>query len=101
MKRVLSPVERLGVNPPVFAEMFASYKVILSNAQTTKVLHIVDIQQIGQISRGHYEVVLTPDTYNVNIKAKCLNRSAEVPQIVSVQAGLVYTFDINIDTGVC
>ena len=94
------PVERPGENPPVPPEVFEARKIMVYDKDGSKLIQKVDIEQIDQSQEGHYSVQLKPGRYVVDINNIGIDRSADVPKEIEIQAGQTVKLDIDIDTGI-
>jgi len=88
------PVESSTQPCPTPPSAYALRKVLLFDEGRTKLLFTVDID-----SQGLYFIDLAPGRYTVNIKGVGLDRSSDVPAVVTIHASDVTTLNINIDTG--
>lgn len=88
------PVESSTAPCPTPPSAYALRKVLVFDENRTRLLHTVDID-----SQGLYFIDLTPTRYTVDIKGVGLDRSSDVPVVVTIHASGVTTVNINIDTG--
>ncbi len=91
----LTPVERPGVTPTVPPEVYQARKIMVYDSAGKTLVRRVDIG-----NDGTYRVTLRSGTYKVDINHAGIDRSAEVPALVTIKDGQTTTLDINIDTGI-
>lgn len=94
------PVERPGQNPPVPPTVFEARKILVYDANHSKVLKTVDITQIDQSAQGTYSVQLAPGTYVVDIPRTGVGGSKDLPTKIQISSGQAIRLDIDIDTGI-
>jgi hypothetical protein len=88
------PVETVGQPCPTQPSAYALRKVLVYDAQKSRLLFTVDID-----SQGFYLIDLLPAKYVVDIKGVGLDRSKDVPATVEIHTNTVTRLDISIDTG--
>ncbi|MGZ7079655.1 MAG: hypothetical protein ACXVJT_09595 [Thermoanaerobaculia bacterium] len=88
------PVEQEGHPCPTPPEAYAMRKVLVYDEAKTNLLFTLDIN-----SKGEYAAQLLTGKYTVDLKPNGIDRSAEVPAVVTIHANTVTRLDINIDTG--
>lgn len=88
------PVESSTQPCPTPPSAYALRKVLVFDEARTKLLFTVDID-----SQGLYFIDLVPAKYTVDIKGVGLDRSSDVPAVVTIHASDVTTLNISIDTG--
>ena len=88
------PVEKPGNPCPTPPSAYAARKILVMDAQGTKILFTVDID-----AQGLYVIDLAPARYRIDLKPNGIDRSSEVPTVVEIHANSVTTLNVNIDTG--
>ena len=79
---------------PTPPSAYAARKIQIYDEGRTNLLHTVDID-----SSGFYSIDLVPGRYTVDLKPNGIDRSSEVPKVVTITANSVTVLDISIDTG--
>jgi len=83
-------------NPcPTPPSAYATRKVEVYDAARTKLLFTVDLD-----NGGFYSIDLAPNTYTIDLKPNGIDKSADVPKQVTVNANETTRVDISIDTGI-
>jgi hypothetical protein len=83
-------------NPcPTPPSAYESRKVQVYDSARTKLLFTVDID-----NGGFYSINLAPNTYTIDLKPNGIDKSADVPQKVTIKANETARVDISIDTGI-
>ena len=99
----LAGVVTIGPNCPVVSDTqpcptppsaYTLRKVLVYDEQRTRLLHTVDID-----TQGLYVIDLAPAKYLVDMQGVGIDRSADVPKVVTIHANTVTTLNIAIDTG--
>jgi hypothetical protein len=99
----LAGVVTIGPNCPVQSETapcptppsaYTARKILVYDPQRTRLLHTVDID-----TQGLYSIDLAPGNYLVDFQGVGIDRSSDVPRVVSIHASVVTTLNIAIDTG--
>ena len=99
----LSGVVTIGPNCPVQSETnpcptppsaYTARKILVFDQTRAHLLHTVDID-----TQGLYSINLEPGNYLVDIQGVGIDRSADVPKVVTIHANTVTQLNINIDTG--
>lgn len=91
----ICPVERLNVTCPVPPEAYAVRKIVVYRADGASIVQVVGIN-----ATGYYQTTLNPGTYVVDINHIGIDRSATVPQEVTIRAGETIVLNIDVDTGI-
>ncbi len=95
----LTPVERVGVTPPVpNPEVFTSRKLLLYEADGRTPIEEIAIQAAGYY--GVYNVTLPSGTYVLGYPKQGVGGAKGLPATVTVEAGKTTVFDVDIDTGI-
>ncbi|MGA9142102.1 MAG: hypothetical protein WBZ29_17900 [Methanocella sp.] len=95
----LTPVERVGVTPPVpNAEVFTSRKLLLYEADGKTLIEEIPIEAAGYY--GTYDVTLKPGTYVLGYPRQGVGGARGLPAKVTIEAGRTTTLDVDIDTGI-
>jgi hypothetical protein len=89
------PVEHEGQPCPPPLDAYSIRKVLVYDEAKTKLLLTVDIN-----NEGGYIAQLLTGKYTVDLKRAGIDRSADVPAVVTIHANTVTRLDINIDTGI-
>lgn len=89
------PVERVDQPCPTPPSAYAERKVLVYDEKVTRLLHTVDID-----SRGLYLIDLRPGRYTIDVKKVGIDRTSDVPTVVTIIANSVTRLDIKIDTGI-
>ena len=89
------PVEKIDDPCPTPPAAYAARKVLVENADASKVLFVVDID-----SHGFYRIDLVPGTYTIDLQKNGIDRAAGVPAKVTITSGNVALLNISIDTGI-
>jgi len=79
---------------PTPPSAYSLRKIAVYDEGKTKVLFTVDIDQ-----HGLYSIDLTPAKYTLELEASGLDRTADLPQTVTITANTVTRVDVRIDTG--
>lgn len=83
-------------NPcPTPPSAYQSRKVQVYDAAHAKLLDTVDID-----NGGFYSILLSPNTYTVDLKPNGIDKSSDVPKQVTIKANETTRVDIAIDTGI-
>jgi hypothetical protein len=83
-------------NPcPTPPSAYASRKVQVFDAAHAKLLDTVDID-----NGGFYSILLSPNTYTIDLKPNGIDKSSDVPKQVTIKANDTTRVDIAIDTGI-
>lgn len=99
----LAGVVTIGPNCPVQSETapcptppsaYTMRKIVVYDAQRTRLLHTVDID-----TQGLYAINLAPGSYLVDFQGLGLDHSRDVPKLVDIHANTVTSLNIAIDTG--
>ena len=94
----LTPVERVGVTPPVpNPEVFTSRKLLLYEADGKTLIEEIPIQAAGYY--GTYNVTLKPGTICAGLPVAWAAWQADFLRI-TIEAGKTTTLDVDIDTGI-
>jgi hypothetical protein len=80
---------------PTPPSAYSERKVLVYNEAGTQLLFSVDIDTFGV-----YLIALQPGRYLIDIKKVGLDRSSDVPKVVTIEKNLTTPFDISIDTGI-
>jgi hypothetical protein len=80
---------------PTPPSAYASRKVQVYDAAHSKLLDTVDID-----NGGFYSILLSPNTYTIDLKPNGIDKSADVPKQVAIKANETTRVDIRIDTGI-
>ena len=100
----LSGVVTIGPNCPVTTTAgdcptppgaYSLRKVLVYDANRTKLLYTVDID-----SHGFYLIDLVPADYTIDLQKSGIDSSKDVPARVTILKDLVTSLNINIDTGI-
>ncbi len=95
----LTPVERVGITPPVpDPAVFTSRHLLLYRADGKTLVQEVPIQAAGY--HGVYNVTLSPGTYVLGYPKQGVGGAKGLPATVTVEAGKTTTLDVDIDTGI-
>jgi hypothetical protein len=89
------PVERPDEQCPTQPSAYASRKVLVYDEAHSKLLYTVDID-----SHGLYVIDLTPARYAIDLQRSGVDRSGQVPTVVTITANGIVQLDISIDTGI-
>ena|ERR1041385_4319043 len=89
------PVEQIDKPCPTSPDAYALRKVLVYDAQGSRLLSTVDID-----SQGLYVIDLVPATYRVDLKKSGVDRASGVPTTVEIHANTVTKLDIGVDTGI-
>jgi hypothetical protein len=99
----LAGIVTIGPNCPVTttqpcptpASAYLERKVLVYNEAGTQLLFTVDID-----AQGAYLISLQPGKYLVDVKKVGIDRSADVPKVVTIEKNLTTPLNIAIDTGI-
>jgi hypothetical protein len=91
----LTPVEKPGETPTIPPEVYALRKIMVYDESRTTLIKQVDIG-----NDGYYRIELKPGTYTIEINHVGIDRSADVPRQIEIEAGKTVSLDIDIDTGI-
>ncbi len=91
----LCPVEPCNVPPEQVAQAYFARRLLVYDESKTKV-----IQEIKLGNDGSYSAKLNPGTYVVDINRLGIDRSAEVPKEITIEAGKSIELNVDIDTGI-
>jgi len=80
---------------PTQPSAYAARKILVYNEAKTTLLFTVDID-----SQGLYVIDLAPGKYTVDLKPTGIDRTADLPKVVQIQANTVTVINVNIDTGI-
>jgi hypothetical protein len=95
----LTPVEEVGVTPPVpDPAVFTSRKLLLYEAGGNTLIQEISIQAAGYY--GVYNVMLKPGTYVVDYPTQGVGGARGLPKTVTIEAGMTTTLNVDIDTGI-
>jgi hypothetical protein len=95
----LTPVEQVGVTPPVpDPAVFTSRKLLLYEADGTTLVQEIPLQAAGYY--GVYRVTLKPGTYVLDYPHQGVGGAKGLPATVEIRAGKTTTLDVDIDTGI-
>jgi hypothetical protein len=95
----LTPVEQVGVTPPVpDPAVFTSRKLLLYEADGTTLVQEIPLQAAGYY--GVYRVTLKPGTYVLDYPHQGVGGAKGLPATVGIRAGKTTTLDVDIDTGI-
>jgi hypothetical protein len=95
----LTPVEQVGVTPPVPDQaVFTSRKLLLYEADGKTMIEEIPILAAGYY--GVFNVTLKPGTYVIDLFRQGVDISKELPATVTIEAGKTTTLDVDIDTGI-
>ena len=81
-----------GCPPPLDA--YKVRKVLSYDEAKTRLIFTVDIN-----SQGGYQAILLTGNYTVDLQGVGMDRSRDVPAVVTIHANRETRLDINIDTG--
>jgi len=83
-------------NPcPTPPSAYAARKVEVYDSGRTKLLFTVDID-----NGGFYSIDLNPNTYTIDLQPNGIDKSADVPKVVTITQNETTRLDIAIDTGI-
>ncbi|HYM59964.1 MAG TPA: hypothetical protein VEZ11_03610 [Thermoanaerobaculia bacterium] len=88
------PVETLDHPCPTPPSAYAARKILVYDEAKVNLLHTVDID-----SSGFYSIDLVPARYTIDFRGAGIDRSSDVPKVITISANAVTTLDISIDTG--
>jgi len=88
------PVQQQGQDCPPPLDAYNIRKVLVYNEAKTKLLFTLDIN-----SGGGYTATLAPGKYTIDMKLVGIDRSPNVPAVVTIHANMVTRLDISVDTG--
>lgn len=95
----LTPVEQVGVTPPVpDPAVFTSRKLLLYEADGKTLIGEIPIQAAGYY--GAYNVTLKPGAYVLDYPTQGVGGARGLPETVMIEAGKTTTLDVDIDTGI-
>ena len=95
----LTPVERVGVTPPVpDPAVFTSRKLLLYEADGRTLVETIGIQPAGYY--GIYSVTLKPGVYVLDYPRQGVGGAKGLPATVTIEAGKTTRLDVDIDTGI-
>lgn len=95
----LTPVERVGVTPPMpDPSVFTSRHLLLLQADGKTLVHEIAIQPAGYY--GIYNVSLAPGNYVLDYQMQRVGGAKGLPATVTIEAGKTTTLDVDIDTGI-
>jgi hypothetical protein len=95
----LTPVEQVGVTPPVpDPAVFTSRKLLLYEADGRTFVEEIPIQAAGYY--GVYNITLKPGTYIVDYQTKGVSGAKGLPATIEIEAYRTTTLDVDIDTGI-
>jgi hypothetical protein len=80
---------------PTQPSAYAARKILVYNETKSTLLFTVDID-----SQGLYVIDLTPGKYTVDLKPSGIDRTADLPKVVQIQANTVTAVNVDIDTGI-
>gem|GEM_PF-395926 len=89
------PVQHVEQPCPTPPSAYGMRKVLLFDEARTKQLYTIDID-----SHGAYLIDLVPGRYAVDLQRSGVDRSAQVPTVVTITANGITQLDIDIDTGI-
>jgi len=90
----LCPVEPCTTDPEQRTAAYAARTIVVSMPGGAVVAEAVPDPQAG------YSIALKPGIYSVDIRHKGIDRSPDLPKMVTLRAGETVRFDILIDTGI-
>jgi len=79
---------------PTPPSAYALRKILVYDEPKSKVLFTVDIDE-----HGVYSIDLVPGKYTIDLKPNGIDRTADLPQTVTITASNVTRIDVRIDTG--
>ncbi len=91
----LCPVEPCNVPPEQVAQAYFARRLLVYDDVKTGV-----VQEIKLGNDGSYSAKLNPGTYVVDINRLGIDRSAEVPKEITIEAGKSVELNVDIDTGI-
>jgi hypothetical protein len=80
---------------PTSPDAYAARKIQIYDAGRTKLLFTVDIN-----SQGLYTIQLVPGTYTVDLQRTGIDRTSDLPAMVTIVANGAVVVNVNIDTGI-
>ena len=91
----LCPVEPCRIAPDQMEKVYDVRKILIYDENRQTLLEEVQIDK-----NGSYMVNLAPGNYVVDINRIGIDRSAQVPGKINIEAGKTVVLDISIDTGI-
>ena len=88
------PVEQPGQICPPPLDAYERRKVLVYDEGKSTLIFTLDIN-----SQGAYRASLLPGRYTIDMQKTGLDRTADVPAVVTVHANAVTRLDIRVDTG--
>ncbi len=92
----LQPVQRVGVPPPTPSPAACTARgLVVYQADTGA--------EVARFALGPdcgYSAALSPGNYRVELKRSGIDRSMDLPRVVTITAGQVTRLDVSIDTGI-
>jgi hypothetical protein len=88
------PVEKPGQICPPPLDAYQIRKVLVYDEAKTRLLFTLDIN-----SGGGYTATLLAGKYTVDMKLVGIDRTPDVPAVVTIHANTVTQLDIHVDTG--
>jgi len=96
----VSPVEQPGQSTTLPCNVYKPRKIMVYDHDGSRLVTQVDIECNSEGNYARYRVELQPGTYTIDINHIGVDSSQEVPAHITVEAGITYRLDINIDTGI-
>ena len=96
----VSPVEQPGQTITLPCDAYEPRKILVFNRDSSKLISKVDIECNSEENYARYRVELPPGIYTIDINHIGIDHSQDVPAQITVEAGITYRLDINIDTGI-
>jgi hypothetical protein len=90
----LCPVEPCNLTPAQIAAAYAARRILVFDE------NLVPVGEVSIGADGHYAIAVPAGRYTVDLKPIGIDRSPDVPALVSVPAGGYAVLDIDIDTGI-
>jgi hypothetical protein len=89
------PVEQQGQPCPPPLDAYEKRKVLVYDEGKSKLLFTLDID-----FRAAYRASLLPGKYTIDMQTIGIDRTTDVPAVVTIHANAVTRLDINVDTGI-
>jgi hypothetical protein len=97
----ITPVEKPGQYITVPPEVFSSRKILINDANGTRLITEAAITQIMQSAQGYYNVQLEPGTYTIDVtRTGSIGGSPGLPVKITIPPDRTVILNISIDTGI-
>lgn len=74
---------------------YALRKILVYNEAKSELLHTVDIN-----AQGAFQIDLAPGRYTIDLHGAGIDKTADLPKTVEIQANVTTTLTVNVDTGI-